>query len=167
MTPEKRLQLTLAKIEKRKQKLNEKGITEPSKLGYILRDMLAPVFRGAISLLYPKSGFVLLGCIDRKMIKKFTKNYPVIYSPAHRSVWDPARFIAYGLPHCYHFSGAEKQFYYTINELASEINGIIHFDRDDKNDRELANERGLKVLKSNHALLICPEGVTNIYENKC
>jgi hypothetical protein len=42
-------------IEARKQRLRERGITEPSKLGYAMRELIAPLFRGAVSLMYPRT----------------------------------------------------------------------------------------------------------------
>ena len=163
MKPEERLKKALAKIEKRKQRQREKGITEPTRFSYVARDLIAPVFRGVCSLLYPKSGFVLLGDTDRKKVKKLTAGRPVIYAVAHRSVWDAARFIAYAIPHSYAFSGDEKAHYCTINEAAFELNGVLHFDRDDKKDCETVVARGVKILTGNNHLLICPEGVPNVY----
>jgi hypothetical protein len=163
MTNEQRLQKALAKIETRKQKQRDKGITEPSKFGYAIRGLIAPLFRCAVSLMYPRRGFVLLGSINRMRIKKLTSGNPVIYAPAHRSVWDAARYIAYALPHCYAFSGDEKAHNCTINEFAFEINGVISFDRDDKKDCEIALKRSVRVLKRHKSLLVCPEGVPNVY----
>ena len=118
MNTNKRLKKALAKIENRKQRQREKGITEPTRFGYVARDMIAPLLRGVISLLYPKTGFVLLGDTDRKTVKMLTAGNPVIYAVAHRSVWDSPRTIAHAVPRSYVFSGDEKAFYCTISELA-------------------------------------------------
>jgi len=40
MTDKQRLEKALAKIEARKKRLREEGITEPSKLGYAMRDLI-------------------------------------------------------------------------------------------------------------------------------
>lgn len=166
MTENERLEKAIAKMDARKHKQRTRGITEPSKLGYMLRDLVAPVFRCAVSLIYPKSGFVLLGDTDRKAIKKITAGKPMIYAPAHRSVWDAARFIAHALPHAYPISGDEKAFYCTVNEYAFRVNGILHFDREDSEDCKQIIERGSKILTSNHSLLLTPEGVPNVYDRK-
>jgi hypothetical protein len=60
MDDKRRLEKAIAKIEARKQRQRENGITEPSKLGYAIRDLIAPLFRGAVGLMYPKSGHVCL-----------------------------------------------------------------------------------------------------------
>ena len=163
MTDSQRLEKALAKIENRKQRERENGITKPSRFGYLLRDLAAPVIRSTISLLYPKTGFVLLGDTDKKTIKKLTAGIPVIYAPAHRSVWDVARFIAYCMPHSYLVSGGEKDFYCTINEYITEINGVLSFDRDDSNDCKIIIEKVNNILRNNHSIIICPESTYNVY----
>jgi len=163
MIDSQRLQKALAKIEKRKQRQRVYGITEPSKFGYAMRSFAAPVIRGVIGLLYPKTGFVLLGDTDKKVILKLTVGIPVIYAPAHRSVWDVARFIAYCIPHSCLVSGGEKDFYCTVNEYITEINGVLSFDRDDSNDCTIIIEKVKNILKNNHSIIICPESTYNIY----
>jgi hypothetical protein len=131
-----------------------------------MRDLIAPLFRGAVKLMYPKSGCILLGNITKKDIKHLTKGQPVIYAPAHRGVFDAPRFIAHSVPHSYIVSGDEKSFYCTINEYLLELNGILHFDRNDSNDRRLMVDRVSKILKSNHSVLLAPEGTPNLYARK-
>jgi 1-acyl-sn-glycerol-3-phosphate acyltransferase len=163
MTNEKRLEKCLEKIEIRKQRLRESGITEPSKFGYVIRDLIAPLFRFGVSLLYPKSGCVHLGDFKRKDIERLTKGQPVIYAITHRSPYDVPRYIAYIIPHSYIISGDEKAYCCTINEYLMQLNGVLHFDREDKEDSRLIIERASRILKSKHSIMLAPEGVPNTY----
>jgi 1-acyl-sn-glycerol-3-phosphate acyltransferase len=163
MTNEKRLEKALAKIEIRKQRLREKGITEPSKFGYVMRDLIAPLFRFGVSLLYPKRGNVHLGNTTKKDIKRITKGMTIIYAPCHRGIFDVAKLIAYVLPHNYLVSGDERSFYCTIIEPFLTLNGVIHFDRKDPVDSGMIIERATRILKANQAITIYPEGTPNVY----
>jgi hypothetical protein len=166
MTESKRLEKALAKIEARKQRLREKGITEPSKLGYVIRDLIAPLFRFGISLMYPRSGHVHLGNIKKKDIKWLTSECPVIYAVAHRGIFDIARIIAFAIPHSYLISGDEKTFYCTVNEHLISLNGVLLFDREDQIDRSLLIKRASRILVSNHSIHIYPEGAPNTYDRQ-
>ena len=163
MTDNQRLQKALAKIEKRKQRQREKGITEPSKFGYVMRDLIAPLFRGAVSLMYPKSGCVLLGNINKRDIKQLTRGSPVIYAVTHRGILDVPRIIAHAIPHSYLISGGESVFYCTANEYLLDLNGVLLFDRLDRIDRKLVIERAYGILESNHSIHTYPEGIQNVY----
>jgi hypothetical protein len=50
MTDNQKLEKALVKIEARKQRQRETGITEPSRLGYALRGLIAPLFRFGVIL---------------------------------------------------------------------------------------------------------------------
>jgi 1-acyl-sn-glycerol-3-phosphate acyltransferase len=163
MTDKKRLQKALAKIEKRKKRLHEKGITEPSKFGYTMRRLIAPLFRFGVSLLYPKSGNVHLGNVKRKDIKRLTKGQPVIYAIMHRGIFDVARYITYVLPHSYLILGDERSFYCTINEPLIRLNGVLFVDRDDPKDSRMIIERATRLLRSKQSIIIAPEGTPNVY----
>jgi 1-acyl-sn-glycerol-3-phosphate acyltransferase len=166
MTESKRLEKALAKIEVRKKRLREEGITEPSMLGYAMRGLIAPLFRFGISLMYPRSGHVHLGNIKKKDIKRLTTGCPVVYAVAHRSILDAPRVISYAVPHSYLIVGSEKDFYCTVNEFLIDLNGVLFFDRDDRTDRRLIIERASRILASNHSIQIYPEGIENLYSRQ-
>ena len=53
MNDQQRLAKARDKIEARKTRLRERGVSEPSKFGYMMRDLATPAFRGAVGLMYP------------------------------------------------------------------------------------------------------------------
>jgi 1-acyl-sn-glycerol-3-phosphate acyltransferase len=163
MTDEKRLEKAIAKMEKRKHRLRENGITEPSKFGYAMRSLIAPIFRFGVGLIYPKNGCVLLGNTTKRDIVRLTKGQPVIYAPAHRGYFDVPRLIAHVLPHSYLINGVEKYFYCTINELLINLNGVLFVDREDSTDTKMIIERASRILKNKNSTTIYPEGTPNIY----
>ena len=169
MNTDERLKKALEKIEARKTDLFENGITGKTEKEYERCDFIAPTFRKAVRLLYPKSGAVLLGNKKREDIMTLTKDHPVIYAITHRGTFDVPRLLAHVLPHVYIISGDEKVFYCTINEHLLNVNGIEHFDRKDPKDSNLMIDRASGILKSSskyeehHAIMLAPEGVPNVY----
>lgn len=161
-----RLELTKSKIQARKDKLKKEGISSPSFLANTARGIISPVFRAAVTLMYPK--VVLLGKTKAKDVKRLTSDHPTIYAPAHRGTFDSARYIL-TMPHSYFVVGDERVFYCTPNEFLWKLNGIIYVDREDKEDRRSLIERCSKVLESSslfgkyQSIMLAPEGVPNLY----
>ena len=67
MNDQQRLARALDKIEARKKRLRERGVSEPSKFGYIMRDLAAPAFRGAVL------------DVDRAMVSSCRNNHLLDY----------------------------------------------------------------------------------------
>lgn len=62
--------------------------------------------------------------------------------------------------------GDAREIYRTLDGMMLYLNGVILFDTEDKQDRRVAKERALSLLKSGGSLLIYPEGAWNITENE-
>ena len=163
MRNNKRLRKAEEKIAARKKRLLEYGVSAPSKIGCLLRRVVAPVFRFAVRLMYPKSGCVVLGKTGWKEIERMTSGKPVIYAITHRGIFDVARLIAYALPHVYLITGDEIAFYCTINEHLLKVNGVWFFDRKDSDDGKRMIEWAAKTLLMRQSLIFFPEGTPNVY----
>ncbi len=169
MTDKKRLDRAMQKMAERKENLRKNGIADPSNFKNTIKDMIAPCYKKAVRIVYPKSGGVLFGNTKPEDVKKITTDHPVIYAPSHRGVFDTPRYVAHALPHVYIITGDERVFYCTINEFLLGINGIYFFDRLDPVDRKLMIEICTNLLLSGsrfekyHSLLLTPEGVPNVY----
>ncbi len=121
--------------------------------------------------------YVLIGVLilirifaKRKVIvisdkRKKTKK-PVIYACTHIGAHDvESTFEAIRVP-CYLFMGDAREIYRTADDIMLWLNGVIFFDTEDKQDRYIAKERSISLLKSGGSLLIYPEGAWNITENE-
>lgn len=62
--------------------------------------------------------------------------------------------------------GDAREIYRTADGIMLWLNGVIFFDTEDKQDRYIAKERSISLLKSGGSLLIYPEGAWNITENE-
>lgn len=91
---------------------------------------------------------------------------PVIYACTHIGGSDiESAFEAIKSP-CYLFLGDPRELYRSIDGLILGINGVICFETSCKQDRKIAKERSLSLLKQSGSLLIYPEGAWNITENE-
>lgn len=97
--------------------------------------------------------------------KREKTNRPVIYACTHIGGNDIQRtFEAIG-NHAYLFLGDPKETYIDATGILLELNGVIRLETNDKEDRHIAYERAVELLKAGGDLLIYPEGAWNIIEN--
>ena len=95
---------------------------------------------------------------DRRVHKK----EPVIYACTHIGYDDIVMtFEALKSP-CWLFLGNPKENYRTLNGWMVEKNGVIYIDTYDKEDRNIAKETSIQLLKKGGSLLIYPEGAWNL-----
>ena len=101
---------------------------------------------------------------DKRQNKRI--NRPVIYACTHIGGSDiESAFEAIESP-CYLFLGDPRELYRSIDGLMLGMNGVICFETNCKQDRRIAKERSLSLLKQGGSLLIYPEGAWNITENE-
>lgn len=101
---------------------------------------------------------------DKRQNKR--TNRPVIYACTHIGGSDiESAFEAIKAP-CYLFLGDPRELYRSIDGLMLGMNGVICFETNCKQDRRIARERSLSLLKQGGSLLIYPEGAWNITENE-
>lgn len=97
--------------------------------------------------------------------KRKTTNKPIIYACAHVEYDDiEAAFETIKKP-CWLFLGDPRELYKNIDGFMLYLNGVIPLDTNDKQDRHIAKETAVQLLKSGGNLLIFPEGAWNITEN--
>lgn len=101
---------------------------------------------------------------DKRQNKR--TNRPIIYACTHIGGSDiESAFEAIKSP-CYLFLGDPRELYRSIDGLMLGMNGVICFETNCKQDRRIARERSLSLLKQGGSLLIYPEGAWNITENE-
>ncbi|MGN0431107.1 MAG: lysophospholipid acyltransferase family protein [Lachnospiraceae bacterium] len=90
---------------------------------------------------------------------------PVIYACTHVSYDDIVMtFEAIKNP-CWLFLGNPALQYRTLNGWMLEKNGVIYIDTYDKEDRIIAKENAINLIKEGGSLLIYPEGAWNLTDN--
>lgn len=93
------------------------------------------------------------------------KGKPVIYACTHVSYDDIVMtFEAIKSP-CWLFLGDPELNYRTLNGWMVEKNGVVYVDTYDKEDRKIAAETSIRLLKEGGSLLIYPEGAWNVTDN--
>ena len=90
---------------------------------------------------------------------------PVIYACTHIGGNDIQRFFEAIKEHAYLFLGDPRELYRDIPGLLLNLNGVISFETENKEDRKMARKRSEELLKQNGRLIICPEGAWNITHN--
>lgn len=112
--------------------------------------------------------------LDRKVSKetvnvinddRIKNQKPKIYACTHIGGNDIQRVFEAIEEHAYLFLGDPKGLYKDISGMLLFINGTISMETKDKNDRYIAKQRALELLKKNGNLLIFPEGAWNITPN--
>lgn len=90
---------------------------------------------------------------------------PKIYASTHIGGHDvESCFEAIG-EHAFLFIGDPRELYRNFDGLMLFLNGMICLETRSKNDRRIAKENAVSLLKKRGNLLIYPEGVWNISEN--
>ena len=123
--------------------------------------------------------------------KRTKTNSPIIYASAHCHPEDPAIAFEVIKKHAYLFLGDPEDVYQKIEGILLDMNGVIYVETrakqtfiDElikeglikpeeaesykeliKQDRKIAYQRAVEVLKSNTDLLIFPEGAVNLTPN--
>lgn len=91
---------------------------------------------------------------------------PVIYACTHEG-WKDVEIVYSAIKDfCYVFIGDPRNMYQSLDGLLLWLNGVIFLDTDCKQDRRIAKETGVQLLKKGVNLLIFPEGAFNITENE-
>lgn len=99
---------------------------------------------------------------------KHTKNKEksIIYACTHIGGYDvECLFEAIKSP-CFLFLGAPRELYVNMDGLMLYLNGVICLDSYDKEDRYIAKQTAISLLKQGGSLMIFPEGAWNISENQ-
>ena len=91
---------------------------------------------------------------------------PKIYAATHIGGVDIQRTFEAIKDHAYLFLGDPKELYIDVTGLILKMNGSICFETKDKEDRRIAYNRSIELLKNGGDLLIYPEGAWNISPNK-
>ena len=97
--------------------------------------------------------------------KREKTDKPIIYACTHIGGNDIQRTFEAIKEHAYLFLGDPEGLYKDISGLLLYLNGVICMETGVKNDRYIAKERAIELLKNNGDLLIYPEGAWNITEN--
>lgn len=90
---------------------------------------------------------------------------PKIYACTHIGGNDIQRTFEAIKEHAYLFLGDPKGVYKDMSGLLLFLNGVIPFETCNKQDRFIAKERSIELLKNGGDLLIYPEGAWNITPN--
>ena len=97
--------------------------------------------------------------------KREKTDKPIIYACTHIGGNDIQRTFEAIKEHAYLFLGDPEGLYKDISGLLLYLNGVICMETGVKNDRYIAKERAIELLKNGGDLLIYPEGAWNITEN--
>ncbi len=97
--------------------------------------------------------------------KREKTDKPIIYACTHIGGNDIQRTFEAIKDHAYLFLGDPEGLYKDISGLLLYLNGVICMETGVKNDRYIAKERAIELLKNGGHLLIYPEGAWNITEN--
>lgn len=151
-------ELDLYYIQKRKQIFHKtNGVPKYIHLHNILHWLLLPV----IKLIRISNKRQLIICLDQRIKTRKL----VIYACTHMGGVDiETAFEAIQYP-CWLFLGDPREVYKNLDGFMLSLNGVICLDSKDKNDRKIAKETAIQLLKHNGSLLIFPEGAWNISPN--
>lgn len=146
--------------------------------GTIWRDMLHPILIKLVKLnrkYIDKQNLTILHDARQNNKKKFSqkvksfikgeKQKPVIYAITHIDKYD-FQIVSEALKdHQYPFAGDPETMYRSFDGFVLNLNGVIYCDTESKNDRKIAKDTSIDLLKSGKNLLIYPEGVWNVTPN--
>ena len=93
-------------------------------------------------------------------------NGPIIYASTHIGGHDIERCFEAIKDHAFLFLGDPKELYRNASGVLLFLNGVICLETRNKYDRKIAKHNAIEVLKHGGNLLIYPEEVWNISENK-
>lgn len=93
------------------------------------------------------------------------KKNPVVYACTHIGYDDVAMTFEAVKSPCWLFWGNPGVAYRTLDGKMAEKNGAVFLDTYDKEDRKIAKQLAIRVLKQGMSLLIYPEGAWNLTEN--
>ena len=114
-----------------------------------------------VSLFRILSGVNLTVCKDDRK----STDRPIVYACAHVEYFDvEAAFEVIKQP-CWLMLGDARELYKSFDGFMLSLNGVIHLDTLDKEDRHIAKETAVQLLKNGGNLLIFPEGAWNTTEN--
>lgn len=97
--------------------------------------------------------------------KREKTDRPIIYACTHIGGNDIQRTFEAIKEHAYLFLGDPEEIYRDPAGLLLYLNGVICLETSIKDDRRIAKERSVELLKKGGNLLIYPEGAWNITEN--
>ncbi len=123
-----------------------------------MHNILIPLIR--VLRIVRRQKLVVIG--DRRTGKKES----VIYACTHIGGYDVETLFEAIEDPCYLFMGDPREVYYNFDGLMLCMNGVIFMDMFDKSDRFIAKQTAISLLKQGGSLMIFPEGVWNITENK-
>lgn len=112
--------------------------------------------------------------LDRKLSKEELEvigdkrektNRPIIYAATHIGGNDIQRTFESINDHAYLFLGDPKDLYKDVAGLVLYANGAVILDTSNKDDRKIAYNRAIELLKMKGNLLIYPEGAWNLTDN--
>ena len=145
-------------IQKRKQQFERtNGIPRHIHLHNLFHWLLLPCIK-CLRIINKRKLYI---CCD----KRVKTNKPIIYAGTHIGGVDiETSFEAIRNP-CWLFLGDPREVYKNFDGILLGLNGVICLDSKDKNDRRIAKEAAIQLLKHKGNLLIYPEGAWNISEN--
>ena len=91
---------------------------------------------------------------------------PIIFAATHIGGHDVERCFEAIKKQAFLFLGDPKEIYRNASGVLLYLNGVICLETRNKYDRKIAKETAIDILKRGGNLLIYPEGVWNISENK-
>lgn len=94
--------------------------------------------------------------------KREGRKKPVIYACTHVGYDDIAMTFEALKASCWIFLGTPEQIHRTLNGWMVEKNGVVFIDTYDKEDRHIAKETSIQLLKRGGSLMIFPEGIWNL-----
>lgn len=130
--------------------------------GIKMRDKIHKPFIAMIALANRVSGFQTTVVNDRRS----TTDKPIIYACTHIGRYDVETLLCAIKSPCYLFYGDANETYRDLLGLLVWLNGSLYFDTAYKEDRMIAKERGIQLLRQGGNILVFPEGAWNITENQ-
>lgn len=91
---------------------------------------------------------------------------PVVYCCTHIGRYDVEMAFEAIRSHCWIFMGDVSDLYDTFDGFILGVNGMIGLETDDADDRYVAKETAIRLLKQGGSLLIYPEGAWNVTPNQ-
>lgn len=146
-------------IEKRKRYYEKHGaVPKYIKLHNFIHWLLVP----CIMLLRKINGIKLTVVCDERVNSK----EPTIYACTHIGGVDIETAFEVIKSPCWLFLGDPREVYKNIDGILLGLNGVICLDSKDKDDRKIAKETAIGLLKNGGNLMIFPEGAWNISVNQ-
>lgn len=146
-------------IQKRKQHYEIHGaVPKFIKLHNFLHWLLVPCI-----MLLRKIGGIKLTVVCDERVKT---HEPIVYACTHIGGVDIETAFEVIKKPCWLFLGDPREVYKNIDGIMLGLNGVICLDSKDKDDRRIAKETAIGLLKNGGSLMIFPEGAWNISVNQ-